>query len=437
MDQLNLEHKGEKLFEQISCVGQLKVAYKAVRANKGAPGIDDVSVEDYGRELEEELSKLSEEVREWTYRPNPVKRVRIPKPGKRNEERLLGIPCVRDRVLQYSLKMTLEELFLGGFSKHSYGFMPGRCQRDAVLAAKELVKSGKEWVVDMDLEKFFDRINHDRIIHLLRRKVSDKRVLRLVGQILRCGIMDNGKLIPNREGAVQGSPLSPLLSNIVLDEFDKELEKRDLAFCRYADDCNIFVRSEKAGRRVMESLTRFIESKLKLKVNQTKSQVALSKTVKFLGMTIYGGMIVIATKSKERGMEMVKALTPRGTHVPLEQQIERINRWYMGWSGYFEMTEMPSQLKAIESYTRRRLRAQLVGAQKRKRYLLRKLIKLGAKPSRAKSTIYSNRGRWRLSHTRVVEKAWSRNWLERRGLETVSQEERPHWKPLDLWFKTS
>lgn len=437
MEQRNLEYKNEKLFEQITSVGQLKIAYKAVKANGGAPGIDGISVEDYGEELEEELSKLSVEVRAWTYRPQAVRRVRIPKPGKKNEERLLGIPCVRDRVLQYSLKMTLEGIFNGGFSKHSYGFMPGRSQRDAVQAAKELVKSGKEWVVDIDLEKFFDRINHDRLIHLLRRKVEDKRVLRLIGEILRCGIMDNGKRLPSREGAVQGSPLSPLLSNIVLDEFDKELEKRDLAFCRYADDCNIFVRSERAGHRVKESITRYVEGKLKLKINKSKSQVALSKAVTFLGMTILGGMIVIASKSKDRAMETVRSLTPRGTNRPIERQIEQINQWYVGWSGYFGMTETPSQLKAIEAHIRRRLRSQLIGAQKRKRYLLRKLIKMGSNKAQTVRTIYSNQGRWRLSHTAVIEKAWSRHWFEGRGLKIVSDEQRPHWQGLGVWFKTS
>ena len=437
MEQRNLEYKNEKLFEQITSVGQLKIAYKAVKANGGAPGIDGISVEDYGEELEEELSKLSVEVRAWTYRPQAVRRVRIPKPGKKNEERLLGIPCVRDRVLQYSLKMTLEGIFNGGFSKHSYGFMPGRSQRDAVQAAKELVKSGKGWVVDIDSEKFFDRINHDRLIHLLRRKVEDKRVLRLIGEILRCGIMDNGKRLPSREGAVQGSPLSPLLSNIVLDEFDKELEKRDLAFCRYADDCNIFVRSERAGHRVKESITRYVEGKLKLKINKSKSQVALSKAVTFLGMTILGGMMVIASKSKDRAMETVRSLTPRGTNRPIERQIEQINLWYVGWSGYFGMTETPSQLKAIEAHIRRRLRSQLIGAQKRKRYLLRKLIKMGSNKAQTVRTIYSNQGRWRLSHTAVIEKAWSRHWFEGRGLKIVSDEQRPHWQGLGVWFKTS
>ena len=437
MEQRNLEYKNEKLFEQITSVGQLKIAYKAVKANGGAPGIDGISVEDYGEELEEELSKLSVEVRAWTYRPQAVRRVRIPKPGKKNEERLLGIPCVRDRVLQYSLKMTLEGIFNGGFSKHSYGFMPGRSQRDAVQAAKELVKSGKGWVVDIDSEKFFDRINHDRLIHLLRRKVEDKRVLRLIGEILRCGIMDNGKRLPSREGAVQGSPLSPLLSNIVLDEFDKELEKRDLAFCRYADNCNIFVRSERAGHRVKESITRYVEGKLKLKINKSKSQVALSKAVTFLGMTILGGMMVIASKSKDRAMETVRSLTPRGTNRPIERQIEQINLWYVGWSGYFGMTETPSQLKAIEAHIRRRLRSQLIGAQKRKRYLLRKLIKMGSNKAQTVRTIYSNQGRWRLSHTAVIEKAWSRHWFEGRGLKIVSDEQRPHWQGLGVWFKTS
>ena len=437
MDKLNLEYQTDKLFEQISSIGQLKIAFKAVRANGGAPGVDGVSVEQYGEDLEEELSKLSQEVRGWTYQPKPVRRVRIPKPGKKNEERLLGIPCTRDRVLQYSLKMTLEGLFLSEFSESSYGFIPGRNQRDAVQAAKELVKSGKPWVVDIDLEKFFDRINHDRIIHLLRKKVGDNKVLRLIGQILRCGIMDEGKFIPSREGAVQGSPLSPLLSNIVLDEFDKELERRGLTFCRYADDCNIFVRSEKAANRVMESMTRFIESKLKLKVNKTKSQVALSNAVKFLGMTIIGGIILIAAKSKDRAMETVRNLTPRGRNISIEKQIEEINQWYIGWSGYFGMTEVPSQLKVIEAHIRRRLRARLIGAQKRKRHLLKKLIRMGIARPKAGRTVYSNQGRWRLSHTSAVEGAWNRHWFEFKGLKTVSDQKRDHWMSPIIWFKIS
>jgi RNA-directed DNA polymerase len=269
-----------RLFENLCSTLYLGIGFILVKRNRGKPGIDGVRIADFEANLDEELSQLQQELSNWTYQPSPVRRVEIPKPGGKGM-RLLGIPTVRDRVVQATLKLLLEPIFDPYFSPNSYGFRPGRSQHQAVEAAQRMVNSGKPYVVDIDLSKFFDRIHHDRLIARMGEKVTDKRILRLVGLMLRSGIMINGVVIPSQEGAMQGGPLSPLLSNIVLDELDQELEKRGLEFCRFADDCNIFVKSQKAAERVMEKVSQFIEKKLKLKVNQEKSQVALSDKVKF------------------------------------------------------------------------------------------------------------------------------------------------------------
>ena len=288
-----------------------------MKKNKGSPGVDGVTIAEFESRLTEELSRLKEELESWTYKPSPVRRVEIPKPGGKGI-RLLGVPTVRDRVVHATLKELLEPIFEPLFSDHSYGFRPERNQRQAVEAAREIVAGGKPYVVDIDLSKFFDRIHHDRLIARLSQQVADKRILRLIGLLLRSGIMANGLVTPSTEGAVQGSPLSPLLSNIVLDELDKELERRGLEFCRFADDCNIFVKTPKAAERVMESVSGYIEKRLKLVVNQDKSQVARSDRVKFLGMTIVGKTIAISHKALQTAMAKVKELTPRGTHLTLE-----------------------------------------------------------------------------------------------------------------------
>lgn len=424
----------DNLFKEILSEDQLRIAYKAVRSNKGSPGIDQVSVEQYGENLESNLRELIAEVKTWKYRPMPVRRVRIPKPGS-NKVRLLGIPCVKDRVLQYSIKMSLEPIYEEKFSDNSYGFRPGRNQRQAVDKAKELVNSGKDWIVDIDLERFFDTISHDRLIYLLGQEIKDKRLLRLIGNTLRSGILDAGELIASEEGAVQGSPLSPLLSNVVLHELDTELENRGLSFCRFADDSNVFVSSRKAAERVLESITKFIEKKLKLRVNRDKSQVAPSHKVKFLGMTIACAMMLISKVSMTRAMEKVRELTPRRSHLSLEHQIEKINRWYVGWSSYYSMTETPSQLKSVEAHMRRRLRAQLIRNQKRRRHLDNKLIKMGVRRVLAHKTVYSNDGVWKLSHTSATEQAWSKSWFTQMGLKTISQTSKAHWQPLKVWVK--
>lgn len=433
MEQLTLQiHNDEKLFEEISSERQLRSAFRAVKANHGAPGVEGVSVESFELHLEEEVSKLAEELREWRYEVQPVRRVRIPKPD--GGERLLGVPTVRDRVVQCAIKMALEERFEPEFSESSFGFRPGRSQRDALAQAKRLVNEGKRWVVDIDLEKFFDQMNHDQVLNRVRRKVKDKRVVRLIGMTLRSGVLEGTDYEPSEQGSPQGSPLSPLLSNILLDELDKELEKRGLSFCRFADDCNIFTGSKKAAERVMGSISKFIERKLGLKVNKEKSKVGLAETVKFLGMTIRRGMITISHKAFDRAMVKVQELTPRRTHVPWEVQIATINRWYRGWSEYFGQTELPSQLQAIEAHVRRRLRGQLVRNQKRYRTLVRKLCQQGVKWSLARKAFNAG-GTWRTAHHPAVERAWPVYWFRKEGLLTVSDQHRRHWQPLKLWIK--
>jgi len=290
--------------------------------------------------------------------------------------------------------------------------------------------------VDLDLAQFFDRIHHDRLIARVGEHVPDKRVLRLIGMTLRSGVLANGLMSPTTEGTVQGSPLSPLLSNIVLDELDRELERRGLAFCRFADDCNIFVRTPNAAERVMAGISGYIETRLKLVVNREKSQVARSDRVKFLGFTIVGETIAIAHKALQRAMDKVKELTPRGTHLRLEESIERINGWYVGWASYFALTNYPAQLRKIEAHIRRRLRSRLIDQQKNRRNLYRKLTKRGVPRRQAAAAVYSHRGRWALSNTRAVTKAYPNDWfIAVQGQAIRSDRKLLHWFDVDRWIR--
>jgi len=423
------------LFEEICALGTLKEAFKLVKKNKGAPGIDGITINKYEENLDKELNQLKTEVMNWKYKPTPVKRVEIPKPGGKGM-RLLGIPIVKDRILHMAIKMVLEPILDPLFSKNSFGFRPGRNQQQAVQQAQKIVQSGKEFVVDIDLSKFFDRINHDRLIYRLKSNVTDNRVLRLIGMILRGGIMIEGIKIPSEEGSVQGSPLSPLLSNVVLDELDKELEERNLEFCRFADDCNIFAKSERGATRIMSSIKKFIEKKLKLKVNEEKSKTSKSDKVKFLGMTIINGTISIAKITYNKAMDTVKSLIPRGSHLPIEIAMQEINRWYQGWASYFKMTQYPAQLQAVEAHIRRRFRARLVRQQKKKRNLLKMLMKRGIKKANAKKVVYSNHRTWKLSHTAVMEKVYSIKWfIEGLGQKIISNKKLDHWFEIRKWVK--
>ena len=437
MRQRSLFVDERSLFEKLCDQSNLEAGFKAVKKNKGAPGIDGVTIKEFENRLEEELVQLQMEIASWNYKPSPVRRVEIPKPGKGTGVRLLGVPCTCDRVVQATIKLLLEPILDLSFSDHSYGFRPDYNQRQAVEAAQRFVQSGKEYVVDIDLSKFFDRVNHDRLIYLLSLHIDDKRILRLVGTTLRSGIMKDGMVIPSEKGTPQGSPLSPLLSNVVLDELDKELERRGLEFCRFADDCNIFVRSPKAAERVMGSISKFIEGNLKLKINRDKSKVAHSRDVKFLGLTIIDGAIVISAQSMKRAMQKVKELTPRGTHLPLEVTMKRINSWYTGWSGYYSITQYPSQLHNIEAHIRRRLRSRFVDQQKKRRHLFKKLIKRGV-PRGLASKVFSNNGRWVMSNTFALTKAYPVRWfIDVAGQWIRSEERQRNWFPLHQWVKVA
>ncbi|MEA3291360.1 MAG: reverse transcriptase domain-containing protein, partial [Pseudomonadota bacterium] len=301
---------------------------------------------------------------------------------------------------------------------------------------QRIVNSGKPYVVDIDLSEFFDRIHHDRLIGRIGQRVSDKRVLRLIGIMLRSGVMVNGVVNPNQEGAVQGGPLSPLLSNIVLDELDRELARRGLEFCRFADDCNIFVKSQKAADRVMEKVSQFIEKKLKLKVNREKSRVAKSDRVKFLGFTVVNGRIAIAHKALQTAMSKVETLTPRGTHQTLETTLNKINQWYVGWANYYGLTCYPSQLRKIEAHIRRRLRSRVVSQQKRKRHLYRTLVKRGVPRQQAVSAVFSNDKRWALSNARAVTRAYPNAWfINLIGQEMRSDRKLAHWFDVSQWIR--
>jgi len=423
------------LFERVCDIIVLQDAFRSVKRNGGAAGIDGTTIQEFESHLAKELAQLKKEIESWSYVPKPVRRIEIPKPS--GGVRLLGIPTIRDRVVQAAIKSILEPILDPTFSESSYGFRPNRNQQQAVRRAKDIVTGGREWVIDIDLSKFFDRISHDRLIHRLGLLIFDKRVLRLIGMTLRSGIMEKGLLIPSHEGSVQGSPLSPLLSNVVLDELDKELEKRGLPFCRFADDCNIFAKTQPAAERIMKSVTKFIEGRLKLVVNQEKSKVALSRYVKFLGMTIIAGTMAISSASMNRANDTARRLTPRGTNQSIEQTIKRINVWYMGWSAYYMMTEYPSQLHAIEAHIRRRLRARIVSQQKRKRHLFDKLVKQGVPRGTAAHYSFSNRKTWAMAITPAMHRAFPNEWFTQRGFKTRSGSKLKHWKYLNEWIKLS
>ena len=432
-DLLSIDSK--HLFEELCTERKLVQGWREVRKNRGTSGSDGQTIEAFELRLSEEIKQLQIELVHWTYKPQPVRRVEIPKPDGAGV-RLLGVPCIRDRVVQTTIKQLLEPILEPLFSENRYGFRPGRNQAQAVESAQKIVQSGKGFVVDIDLSQFFDKVNQDRLIGRLGKEIEDKRILKLVGMTLRSGVMKDGVVTPTMEGTTQGSPLSPLLSNLVLDELDKEIESRGLEFCRFADDCNIFVKTQRAAERVMKGISEFIEKRLKLVVNREKSKVAESSLVKFLGMTIVNGTRAIARKSIRRAMEKVKELTPRGTSETIEDNIKRINSWYVGWSNYYSMTQYPSQLKGVEAHIRRRLRSRIVDQQKSRRHLFNKLRKRGVSWAKAAKTSFSNDKRWVLSHTSAMERAYSNGWfIETKGLRIRSNERREHWLELKKWIR--
>src|SRR6516162_10050683 len=357
----------EQLMEEVCERGNCWQAYKRVKANKGSPGIDGMKVGDLAGYLKQHWPTIREQLLSGSYRPQPVRRVEIPKPD--GGMRKLGIPTVLDRLIQQAVMQVLQRRWDPTFSEHSHGFRPKRSAHQAVAKAQQYIAAGHRWVVDLDLEKFFDRVNHDRLMAAIARRVNDKRMLKLIRAFLESGVMENGLVSPVEEGTPQGGPLSPLLSNLVLDELDRELERRRHRFVRYADDCNIYVRSERAGQRVMQSLTRFITQKLKLKVNEAKSAVARPQERKFLGFSFTGrreSKRRIAPKALLRCKQRVRELTRRTRSMSLEQMTKELSDYLRGWQSYFGYCQTPSVLHGLDRWIRRRLRS-VIWKQKKRR----------------------------------------------------------------------
>src|SRR3954449_2598158 len=346
----------EHLMEEVCDRENLERAWKRVRSNKGSPGVAGMTIEDARTYLRQHSPNMRSQLLSGTYQPEPDKRVEIPKPE--GGVRKLGVPCVVDRLIQHALLQVLQERWDPTFSEHSYGFRPGRSAHQAVAQAQRYVAEGYSYVVDLDLEKFFDRVNHDKLMARVAARVSDKRVLKFIRACLEAGVMEDGLVRPVDEGTPQGGPLSPLLSNLVLDDLDKELARRGHRFCRYADDCNIYVRSRRAGDRVMASVSRFLAGKLRLKVNEAKSAVARPEERKFLGFSIAndGSERRIAPKALATFKTRIRDMTRRTRGISLPQVIEELRPYLIGWRGYFGFCQTPRELTKLEAWTRRRLR---------------------------------------------------------------------------------
>jgi RNA-directed DNA polymerase len=409
----------ENVMEEICERSNLEAAMKRVKSNAGSPGVDDMNVEELAEYLKRNWPQMKKQLLEGKYCPKPVKRVEIPKPGSR-EKRKLGIPCVVDRFIQQAVLQILQNKWDREFSNSSYGFRPGKRAHQAISQAQSYIKQGYGWVVDIDLEKFFDRVNHDRLMSVLAKEIKDKRVLKLIRSFLNAGIMENGLVTTPDEGTPQGGSLSPFLSNVVLDELDKELEIRGHKFARYADDCNIYVKSKRAGERVMKSISSFITRRLKLKVNASKSAVALPRERKFLGFTFtYGknpNRRKISAQSLKRFKIRVHQLTNRNWSISFEQRIERLTEYLRGWKGYFGFCETPSVLYHLDCWIRRRLRCVLWKEWKTYQCRKRELIKRGVCYDNAHLTAWSSKGQWKMSHTPSVQQALPISYFDFIGL---------------------
>ncbi len=383
------------------------------------PGIDGMTVKELRPYLKEHWLETRAALESGAYRPSPVRRVEIAKPD--GGVRQLGIPNVLDRVLQQATSQVLVPLFEPLFSEHSYGFRPGRSAHGAVRQAQTYVQEGYEWCVDIDLEKYFDRVNHDMLMARVARGIKDKRVLKLIRAYLESGVMINGIVMDVEEGVPQGGPLSPLLSNIMLDDLDKELEKRGHKFVRYADDCNIYVKTQRAGERVMESVKGFLEKKLKLKVNPKKSKVEKVGKVKILGFSFFKrkGMVLIriANRTKERFMEKLCNLTKRTRSGTLEQILEEINRYIMGWIRYYRLADTPSLFEDLDGWIRRRLRQLIWKRWKRGTTRYRELVKLGVPKQRAQEGA-GGRSPWHISASPVINEALNNAYWHNSGLKS-------------------
>lgn len=410
-----------RVMEVVVAKGNAKQALQKVLANKGAPGVDGMTVEQLPEYLKVHWKHVRQELLDGTYKPKPLRRVEIPKPG--GGMRKLGIPTVLDRFVQQAMQQVLQGYFDDTFSKHSYGFRPRRSAQQAVQQAQQYVSSGLSWVVDIDLEKFFDRVNHDILMGLLAKRIADKAALKLVRAYLQAGVLEDGLVEPTVEGQPQGGPLSPCLSNVMLDVLDKELERRGHKFVRYADDANIYVSSERAGKRVMESITDFLARKLKLRVNAEKSAVDRPQRRKFLGFSLTSSKAPrrrIAPQSIARLKKRIRELTRKTKGMSLPEVIEQLARYLTGWRGYFRFCETPSILRTLDQWIRRRLRRFIWLQCKRGRKRYAELTARGVDKDLAAQTVGSPHGAWRLSNSPALNIAFPNRYFTELGLPQLA-----------------
>ncbi len=413
-----------RLMEEVCERENLKEALRRVKANKGSAGVDGMTVDEITGYLKQHWPAIREQLLNGTYEPKPVRRVEIPKPDG-GGVRKLGIPSVLDRFIQQAVMQVLQRRWDRTFSDYSYGFRPGRSAHQAVAQAQQYIAEGHSWCVDFDLEKFFDRVNHDKLMGQIAKRVEDKRLLKLIRAFLNAGVMENGLVSRSVEGTPQGGPLSPLLSNLVLDELDRELERRGHRFVRFADDSNIYVRSERAGQRVMESITRFITQRLKLKVNETKSAVARPQERKVLGFSFSAGpevKRVIAPKALDRFKRRIREITRRAKGVSMKTTMEELVPYMRGWRSYFGFCETPVVLQYLTRWVRLRLRAALWRQWKTQRRRRAALIRLGVAERLASNTAGSGRGPWYLARSRALSVGLSNAYFRSLGLPSLVDE---------------
>jgi len=412
--------ESEGLMEAVVSRGNLMLAYERVMRNKGSAGVDGIGITEFKAHLQRHWPTIRARLLAGQYMPSPVRRVDIPKP--QGGVRTLGIPTLTDRLIQQALYQVLLPIFEPTFSVHSYGFRPGKNAHQAVQQAQRYVAEGNRVVVDLDLEKFFDRVNHDLLMGRLAKKIADRRVLRLIRRYLVAGMMADGLISPRREGTPQGGPLSPLLSNILLTDLDRELERRGHKFCRYADDCNIYVRSQRAGERLLASLTRFLAERLKLKVNETKSAVAPPWRRKFLGYSLTWHKAPrrrIAPQSRERLVRKIRAVLRGARGRSLRHTIDQLNPILRGWAAYFRLTEAKGALEELDGWIRRKLRCILWRQWKRPYTRARNLMKAGLAEERAFRSAFNQRGPWWNSGASHMNQACRKSFFDRLGLVSL------------------
>jgi len=404
--------------EEVLSRGNMSLALKRVKANKGAAGVDEMTVDDLEPYLKAEWLRIRRELLEGRYRPQAVRRVMIPKPD--GGERPLGIPTVIDRLIQQAVHQVISPLFEKGFSESSYGYRPGKSAQQAVEQARQFVAQGRRWVVDIDLEKFFDRVNHDILMDRVERKVTDRRITKLIRSYLQAGVMENGLTTASTEGTPQGGPLSPLLSNILLDDLDKELERRGSSFCRYADDCNIYVHSQRAGERVKTSVTKYLLETLKLKVNEKKSAVARPWKRKFLGYTVTmdkATRLRAAERSIKRVKDKLRDIFRSGQGSNIGRFIkEKLNPVVRGWGNYYRLTRVKWILEELDGWIRRKLRVVLWRQMKRPWTRAKRLMARGLEEKRAWKSAYNGRGPWWNSGASHMNEAFPVKYFRELGL---------------------